>query len=162
MSLLIIQKKIKRPQRSAASCLVFLQYNFLQAVLLSYELEKLPTYGRLFSSFCGRLQPSAATVGPFGPSILFFWREKFLAKFFLSNKNSGEIFFLWQLAGGSWQVVVGRWHSAVGRWKLAVGRCKLAGGMWQVEVGMWSNCLGAVRKAGIRCPPPAGSGGGNL
>ena len=22
---------------------------------------------------------------------------------------------------------------------------------WQVEGGMWPNCLGAVRKAGIRC-----------
>ena len=26
--------------------------------------------------------------------------------------------------------------------------------------GMWPNCLVAVRKAGIRCPPPAGSGVG--
>ena len=27
---------------------------------------------------------------------------------------------------------------------------------------MWSNCLGAVRKAGNRCPPTAGSGEGEF
>ena len=31
-------------------------------------LEKVPPYGRHFPSFCGGLQPSAAMVGPFGPS----------------------------------------------------------------------------------------------
>ena len=28
----------------------------------------------------------------------------------------------------------------------------MAVGIWQVLGGMWPNCLGAVRKAGIRCP----------
>ena len=42
-------------------------------------LEKLPPYVRLFSSSCGGMQPLATTVGPFGPTSVFFWREKFLA-----------------------------------------------------------------------------------
>ena len=29
-----------------------------------------------------------------------------------------------------------------------------------MEGDIWPNCLGVVRKAGIRCPPLAGSGGG--
>ena len=39
--------------------------------LLFLMLEKLPTYGRLFSSSCGGLQPSAARAqwGPTGPKI---------------------------------------------------------------------------------------------
>ena len=45
----------------------------------------------------------------------------------------------WQLAGGSWQVVVIR---------------------WQVASGIWPTCLGAVRKAGIRCPHQLLVGGG--
>ena len=32
---------------------------------------------------------------------------------------------------------------------------------WQVEGGMWPNCLGAVRKAGIRCLHQLVVGGGN-
>ena len=57
----------------------------------------------------------------------------------------------WQLAGSSWQVAIGR---------------------WQLAGGMWPNCLGAVRKAGIICPPQlvgkgrdqdiAGAGGGGV
>ena len=39
-----------------------------------------------------------------------------------------------------------------GSWQVAVGRGQLTVGIWQVEGGMWPNCLGAVRKAGIRCP----------
>ena len=32
-------------------------------------LEKVPPYGRHFSSSCGGLQPLAATMGPFGPTL---------------------------------------------------------------------------------------------
>ena len=39
---------------------------------------------------------------------------------------------------------------------LAVGTL----GSWQVAGGMWPNCLGAVRKAGIRCPRQLVVGGG--
>ena len=42
---------------------------------------------------------------------------------------------------------------------MAVCSGKLAGGSGQVEGGMWPNCLGAVRKAGIRCPPQLVVGG---
>ena len=41
----------------------------------------------------------------------------------------------------------------VGRWQVEVSR-------WQVESGMWPNCLGAERKAGIRCPHQLVVGGG--
>ena len=44
-----------------------------------------------FFSPCGGLQPSAATVGPLGPSLVFFWGEIFLAV--------GS--WRWQVAGGS-------------------------------------------------------------
>ena len=40
---------------------------------------------------------------------------------------------------------------AGGSWQGAVGRGQLTGGSWQVEGGIWPNCLGTVRKAGIRC-----------
>ena len=90
-------------------------------------------YGRFFSS--GGLQPSTATVGPFGLTFVFSWGKKFLVKFFLSKnkillkknlteencwrkKNFGEkefrekiilAFSRWQLPGGSCQVAVGKW-----------------------------------------------------
>ena len=35
---------------------------------------------------------------------------------------------------------------------MAVGRWQLKGGNWQVACGMLPNCLGNVRKAGIRGP----------
>ena len=44
---------------------------------------------------------------------------------------------------------------------MAVGRRPLTGGSWQVEGGMWPNCLGAVSKAGIRCPHQLVVKGGN-
>ena len=53
----------------------------------------------------------------------------FLAEKISVKKNSGSIFFL-----------------AVGRQQLAVGTWQLARGRWHV-----AHCLGAVRKAGIRC-----------
>ena len=51
------------------------------------ELEKLPAYGRLISSSFGGLQPSAATVGPFGPICCLLAEKK------LWRKN-------WQAEGG--------------------------------------------------------------
>ena len=35
---------------------------------------------------------------------------------------------------------------------MANGRSQLTGDSWQVAGGIWPNCLGAVRKAGIRFP----------
>ena len=61
------------------------------------------------------------------------------AGFFWRKTNSGNFFYCsCQVAGGSWWPV---------------------GGRWQVTGGMWPNCLGDVRKAGIRCGVAAGSGG---
>ena len=46
----------------------------------------------------------AATMGPFGPSTVFFWKEKFMRRKKFWTKK------FWQLAGGSWKVAVGRWQ----------------------------------------------------
>ena len=75
----------------------------------------------------------APTVGSFGPSFVF---------------SGKKVIF------GSWQLTVGRWQLAGGSWQVVVSRK-------QVEGGMWTNCLGAVRKAGIRCDMAGGRRGGN-
>ena len=49
------------------------------------KLEKLPPYGRLFSSSCGGLQPSAANGGAL--------RAHFLQDFFFGIIFYGKIFF---------------------------------------------------------------------
>ena len=75
------------------------------------QLEKLKVYGWLFSSPCGGLQPLAATVGPFGPSVVIFWREKLLAKkkkmwnFFLAVNN----FWPQKISAKYFFLAVGRW-----------------------------------------------------
>ena len=94
------------------------------------------------------LAPAAETVGPSGHTIVFFWRKKILATKIILAKNFSLAVGRWQLAGGIWPVAGGSWQVA--------GKLYL-----QVNFtigGMWPNCLGAVRKTGIRCPPPAGSG----
>ena len=48
------------------------------------------------------------------------------------------------MAVDSWQVTVDSWQLVGGSWQVIVSR-------WQVEGVMWLNCLGAMRKAGIRC-----------
>ena len=53
---------------------------------------------------------------------IFFVRMKFVSKFLLLH-----------MADDKWQVACGRWHSVGGR-------------------GRWPIYLGAVSKAGIRCP----------
>ena len=87
-------------------------------------------------------------------SFCVFWGEKILAeKKILGEKISGGIFFFfWQkvfvsekLISCSWQLTVGRWQLLGGGWQVVVSR-------WQVKGGMWPNCLGALRKTGIRCP----------
>ena len=101
----------------------------------------------------------AATVRPFEPSFVFSGEifllllnkkivggKKCLAKNNLWRKNN-----FWQLAVDSWQVAVDSWQVAVDRWQLAGGSWQVVVSRWQVEGGMWPNCLGAVRKAGIRC-----------
>ena len=55
-----------------------------------------------------------------------------------------KIFIAKKIISGIWQLTVGRGQLAGGGWQVVVSR-------WQVEGGMWPNCLGAVRKAGIRC-----------
>ena len=58
---------------------------------ISRNTRKKTPYGRFFSRSCKGLQPSAATVAPFGPNFVFFWR-----------------LFCWRsLAGCSWQVAGG-------------------------------------------------------
>ena len=45
---------------------------------IKLELEKLPPYGRLFSSSCGGLQPSAANDGALrAPPFENFFRKEF-------------------------------------------------------------------------------------
>ena len=61
----------------------------------------------------------------------------------------GQKNYFLQLAVDSWQVAVDSWQVADGSWQVVVSR-------WQVDSGMWPNCLGAVRKAGIRCPLATG------
>ena len=46
------------------------------AQILLISLEKLPPYGRRFSSSCGGLQPLAAMVGPFGPNSGALWAHQ--------------------------------------------------------------------------------------
>ena len=60
-------------------------------------------------------------------------------KIFLVLKKilSKKYFLATKIISGIWQLTVGRWQVVVSR--------------WQVECGMWPNCLGTVRKAGIRC-----------
>ena len=60
---------------------------------------------------------SAAMVGPFGPTIVFFWGDKFLGVKFLKKKNYLAEF----VSSGSWQVVVGSWQVVVGRGQWAGG-----------------------------------------
>ena len=48
----------------------------------SEKLEKWPPYGPLFTSSCGGLQPSAATMGSFKPSFAFSAKKKFNKKKF--------------------------------------------------------------------------------
>ena len=42
--------------------------NLKHTFIFYKKLEKVPPYGRHFSSSCGGLRPSAAIVGPFGPN----------------------------------------------------------------------------------------------
>ena len=56
--------------------------------IFSYRiLKKIAALRVAFSSSCGRLQPSAATVGPFGPTYMFFlWEIFFMGNFFWRDK----------------------------------------------------------------------------
>ena len=75
------------------------------------------------------------------------WQKNWQKQLFSKKKKS----YIWQLTVGSWQVAVGRWQLAGGSWQVAVGMWQVVVSRWQVAGGMWPNCLGAVRKAGIRC-----------
>ena len=71
-------------------------------------------------------------------------KNNFVKKKMSGKKNLWRKNYFWQLAIDSWQLTVGSWQLAGGRWQVAAGR-------WYSVGGRWPSCLGAVRKAGIRC-----------
>ena len=109
---------------TVVDCKLLLNFVFFFSNILKCT-RKIANLWAAFSSSYGGLQPSAARVRPFGPSLVFSGKEKFWRNFFfLQKKNlvkkiSGKIYFLaknYFLAVGSWQVTVDRWWLAGGRW----------------------------------------------
>ena len=68
-------------------------------IIFDKSLEKLLAFGAAFSSSCGGLQPSAATVGPFGPNNRDLRAYLKMLKIHLENfeeihlENFAEIWF---------------------------------------------------------------------